>query len=94
MQRAIHQYSSMAKFEEADPRWKVQDLGEKGRNVNNWWVPLSVFLLRSKPSLVLQQHVLMPGFAGIGLKMIVSLGSRNSLASHLKVYKISFFINY
>mmetsp|Transcript_24202 Transcript_24202/g.64839 ORF Transcript_24202/g.64839 Transcript_24202/m.64839 type:complete len:361 (+) Transcript_24202:14-1096(+) len=26
----------MAKFEEADPRWKVKDLGEQGRNVNNW----------------------------------------------------------
>ena len=26
----------MAKFEEADPRWKVKELGEQGRNVNNW----------------------------------------------------------
>jgi len=26
----------MAKFEEADPRWKVKDLGTQGANVNNW----------------------------------------------------------
>lgn len=26
----------MAKFEEADPRWLVKDMGEAGRNVNNW----------------------------------------------------------
>lgn len=26
----------MAKFEESDPRWLVKDLGEQGRNVNNW----------------------------------------------------------
>lgn len=30
----------MAKFEEADPRWKVKDLGTQGANVNNWY-PLS-----------------------------------------------------
>jgi hypothetical protein len=28
---------SMAKFEEADPRWKVKDLGEQGKNVNSWY---------------------------------------------------------
>eukprot|EP00961_Rhodomonas_salina_P232573 3142070-Rhodomonas_salina.2 len=26
----------MAKFEEADPRWKVKELGQQGTNVNNW----------------------------------------------------------
>ncbi|GLC34612.1 hypothetical protein PLESTB_001242500 [Pleodorina starrii] len=26
----------MAKFDEADPRWLVKDMGEAGRNVNNW----------------------------------------------------------
>ncbi|PNW85935.1 hypothetical protein CHLRE_03g199300v5 [Chlamydomonas reinhardtii] len=26
----------MAKFDEKDPRWLVQDMGESGRNVNNW----------------------------------------------------------
>ncbi|KAG2488227.1 hypothetical protein HYH03_013220 [Edaphochlamys debaryana] len=26
----------MAKFDEADPRWLVKDMGEQGRNVNNW----------------------------------------------------------
>jgi len=26
----------MAKFEEADPRWKVRDLGDQGKNVNAW----------------------------------------------------------
>jgi hypothetical protein len=27
----------MATFEEADPRWKVKDLGTQGANVNNWY---------------------------------------------------------
>ncbi|GFR40180.1 hypothetical protein Agub_g737, partial [Astrephomene gubernaculifera] len=26
----------MARFEEADPRWLVKDMGDQGRNVNNW----------------------------------------------------------
>ena len=26
----------MAKFEEADPRWKVKDMGDGGKNVNGW----------------------------------------------------------
>ncbi|EFJ49368.1 hypothetical protein VOLCADRAFT_74185 [Volvox carteri f. nagariensis] len=26
----------MARFEEADPRWLVKDMGDAGRNVNNW----------------------------------------------------------
>eukprot|EP00285_Hemiselmis_virescens_P017866 CAMPEP_0173378294 /NCGR_PEP_ID=MMETSP1356-20130122/1475_1 /TAXON_ID=77927 ORGANISM="Hemiselmis virescens, Strain PCC157" /NCGR_SAMPLE_ID=MMETSP1356 /ASSEMBLY_ACC=CAM_ASM_000847 /LENGTH=254 /DNA_ID=CAMNT_0014331319 /DNA_START=50 /DNA_END=814 /DNA_ORIENTATION=+ len=26
----------MAKIEEADPRWKVRDLGDQGKNVNGW----------------------------------------------------------
>ena len=28
----------MAKFEEADPRWKVKELGDQGKNVNGWCV--------------------------------------------------------
>jgi hypothetical protein len=30
--------NAMAKFEEADPRWKVKELGDAGKNVNNWYV--------------------------------------------------------
>ena len=26
----------MAKFEESDPRWKVKDMGDQGKNVNGW----------------------------------------------------------
>jgi len=34
----------MAKFEEADPRWKVKDLGDKGTNVNGWhWTENDMF---------------------------------------------------
>jgi hypothetical protein len=29
---------TMAKFEEADPRWKVKDLGDQGKNVGGWCV--------------------------------------------------------
>jgi len=28
----------MAKFEEADPRWKVKDMGDQGKNVGGWCV--------------------------------------------------------
>lgn len=29
---------TMAKFEEADPRWKVKDMGDQGKNVGGWCV--------------------------------------------------------
>mmetsp|Transcript_60217 Transcript_60217/g.141819 ORF Transcript_60217/g.141819 Transcript_60217/m.141819 type:complete len:366 (-) Transcript_60217:213-1310(-) len=36
----------MAKFEEADPRWKVKELGQQGTNVNNWhWTENDAFPL-------------------------------------------------
>jgi len=36
----------MAKFEEADPRWKVKELGQGGTNVNNWhWTENDIFPL-------------------------------------------------
>eukprot|EP00802_Teleaulax_amphioxeia_P014626 Tamp_14696.p1 GENE.Tamp_14696~~Tamp_14696.p1 ORF type:complete len:357 (+),score=97.90 Tamp_14696:387-1457(+) len=34
----------MAKFEESDPRWKVKDMGDQGKNVNGWhWNEKDVF---------------------------------------------------
>ena len=39
-----HLRLKMAKFEEADPRWKVKDLGDKGTNVNGWhWTENDMF---------------------------------------------------
>ena len=34
----------MAKFGEADPRWKVKDMGDGGKNVNGWhWTENDTF---------------------------------------------------